>query len=53
MAKFVRKTKKNTISRKKTRKNIKSRAKASENVDSLLELHRLQGVLLAQLRRDI
>ncbi len=53
MAKSVRKTKKTVISREKMKKNSKSRSRASEKVDNLIELHKLQGALLTQLRKDI
>ncbi len=53
MAKSTGKKTKRTISAKKTQKAAKSRSRAAENVDSLLELHNLQGVLLAQLRKEV
>jgi len=50
MAKSVRKK---TTSSKKTKKIAKKQSRAAEDVDCLLELHKLQGVLLAQLRKEI
>ncbi len=37
----------------RVRKTAKSQTKAAEYVGSLLELHKLQGTLLGQLRREI
>jgi len=53
MAKSTRKNTKRTISAKKTKKTAVHRAKAVELISSLLELHKLQGVLLTQLRKEI
>lgn len=50
MAKSTRKRTKRTISTKKT---TKDQAKAGEYLDRLLELHKLQSVLLAQLRKEV
>lgn len=38
---------------KKAKKITKSRTKASEYVDCLLELHKLQGVLLTRLDKEV
>jgi hypothetical protein len=38
---------------KKSKKTTKGQTKAAEYVGCLLELHKLQGVLLARLRREI
>jgi hypothetical protein len=53
MAKSTRKNTKRTISAKKTKKTVIRRKKADELISSLLELHKLQGVLLTQLRKEI
>jgi len=53
MAKSTRKNIKRTISAKKTKKTAVRRKKAAELISSLLELHKLQGVLLTQLRKEI
>jgi len=53
MAKSTRKNTKRTISAKKTKKTAVRRKKAAELISSLLELHKLQGVLLTQLRKEI
>ena len=38
---------------KKAKKTAKGQTKAAEYVGNLLELHKLQGVLLSRLRREI
>jgi len=53
MAESTRKNTKRTISAKKTKKTAVRQTKAAELVSSLLELHKLQGVLLTQLRKEI
>jgi len=54
MAKPMRKKRaKETIPAKKVKKTTKGKTKASEHVSCLLELHKLQGVLLAQLSKEV
>jgi len=56
MAKSTRKRAKGTIpakKAKKTKKTTKAKTKIAEYIDCLLELHELQGVLLAQLAKGI
>ena len=56
MAKSTRKKVKSATSSKKTKKMEKStneQSKAAEYVGHLLELHKLQGVLLAQLYKEV
>lgn len=56
MAKSTRKKAKRVVSPKipkKLKKTTKGETKLSENVECLLELHKLQGVLLTQLRKEI
>lgn len=53
MAKSTKKRAKRAISTKKTKKNAESRMRLAEYVNSLLELHKLQGVLLTQLKKQI
>ena len=56
MAKSTRKKAKGAISAKKPKKSkkaTKGQAKAAEYIDCLLELHKLQGVLLKQLTKEI
>ena len=56
MAKVARKKTKRTIPSKrtqKTRKTIKGKIKAAECVRHLLELHKLQEVLLVQLSKEV
>jgi len=38
---------------KKTKKTAKSKTKATEYVSCLLELHKLQGILLSQLGKEV
>ena len=54
MAKSSRKKAKRVISSKAVReqKDACGKAQLSENVECLVELHKLQGVLLAQLQRE-
>ena len=52
MAKNDRKNVKNLKSVKPAKKN-QPRSRIAENVDCLLELHKLQGVILNQLHKDI
>jgi hypothetical protein len=53
MGKSVRKIAKRTNSAKKAKKTGESQTKAAEYVGCLLELHKLQGVLLTQLSREV
>lgn len=56
MAKSARKRAKGTIPAKKAKKpkkTTKVKTRAVESLDCLLELHKLQGVLLAQLAKEI
>ena len=53
MAKSTKKKAKKTISTKKTGKNSGHNARIAENADCLWELHKLQGVLLTQLRKEV
>ena len=56
MAKSTRKKVKSATSSKKTKKMEKStneQSKAAEYVGHLLELHKLQGALLAQLYKEV
>jgi len=50
MAKSKRKKTKRAISVKKTKKR---QTKAAEYVSNLLELHKLQGVLLTRLQKEV
>ncbi len=56
MAKSKRESTKGTIRAKKTKqskKTTKAKARTAESLDCLLELHKLQGVLLAQLKKEL
>lgn len=56
MAKSTRKRLKGRISAekaKKSRKTAKGQLKVAEYIDYLSELHKLQGELLAQLKKEI
>ncbi len=55
MAKSTKKTKRATSSKepKQMNKTPASQSKAAEYVGHLLELHKLQGVLLAQLHKEV
>ena len=56
MAKYKRKKEKKTISAKKAKnrlKSTKSQEKTAEYVSNLLQLHKLQGVLLNRLDKEI
>ena len=53
MVKRTRKRTKELISAKKSKKTTKGQTKAVEYLDCLLELHELQAVLLAQLRKEV
>jgi len=53
MAKFTRKKAKRPTSSKKMEKSTNEQSKAAEYVGHLLELHKLQGVLLAQLYKEV
>lgn len=53
MAKSARKRVKGTKPTKKVRKTTKGRAKAAEYISSLLELHKLQGILLIHLKEEV
>ena len=53
MAKSKTKKKKRIISAGKSRKADKEQTKAAEYVNYLLELHKLQGVLLNKLSKEV
>lgn len=53
MTKNARKKTKVKISKKKTQKTLKDKTKAAECVKHLLELHKVQGVLLVQLSKEV
>ena len=53
MGKSGRKKTRRAVFTKKTEKAGKKQAKAAEHVRSLLELHKLQGVLLKQLEAEV
>ena len=53
MVKPTSKRTKGLVSAKKSKKTAKGQRKAAEYLDCLLELHKLQGVLLAQLRKEV
>jgi len=56
MAKSTREKTKSAISAKKAKKSkkgAKGQTKAAEYVSCLLELHKLQGVLLTQLHKEV
>ncbi len=56
MAKSTRKKIKGVISMKKVKKSkkaTKGQTKTAEYIDCLLELHKLQGVLLKQLAKEM
>ena len=53
MAKPARKKAKRAISARKTKKTTKSETKAAEYISCLLELHKLQGVLLNRLGKEV
>jgi hypothetical protein len=53
MAEAARKKTKRITSARKTQKITKSETKAAEYVSCLLELHKLQGVLLHQLGKEV
>jgi len=53
MTKTIKKKTKKQVSAQKTRKITPSQTKAAEYVGYLLELHKLQGLLLAQLYKEI
>lgn len=53
MAKTAKKKKKAAVSAKKPARTAAHQAKVAECVSCLLELHKLQAVLLAQLSREI
>jgi len=53
MAKSARKKTKKVKPAKKTKKMAASQTKAAEYISSLLELHKLQGVLLTRLKKQI
>ena len=53
MAKSRKKSEKKAISVKKSNKIAAGQTKAGEYVTSLLELHKLQGVLLKRLEKEI
>ncbi len=53
MAKSTKKSRKKAILTKKMKKTAKSQTKAAEYVSSLLELHKLQGVLLKRLDKEV
>jgi len=53
MAKSKRKKAKKATPAKKTKKPAKSQTKAAEYTTNLLELHKLQGVLLTRLKKEV
>ena len=53
MAKSTKKTQNGRFQPKKEKKLPYAKKKAVELISSLLELHKLQGVLLTQLRKEI
>jgi len=53
MVKPTRKRTKGLVSARKSKKTTKDQRKAAEYLDCLLELHKLQGLLLAQLRKEV
>jgi hypothetical protein len=53
MGKSGRKKPKRAVFARKTQKAGKRQVKAAEHVRSLLELHKLQGVLLKQLETEV
>ena len=53
MAKVTKRKVKKAVSMKKKRKAAKSETKAAEYVSSLLQLHKLQGILLSQLEKQV
>ena len=53
MAKSARKKTKARVSLKKKRKRAKIETRTAEHVGCLLELHKLQGVLLAELDKEV
>jgi len=53
MAKSTRKKTKGAISAQKAGKTAAAQTKAGEYISCLLELHKLQGILLAQLHKEI
>lgn len=46
-------TKKKTIAARKTKKTVARQTKAAELISCLVEVHKLQGVLLTQLHKEI
>ena len=53
MAKSKKKMTKAIVTSKKTVQRKPTNAKVLESINCLLELHKLQGVLLEQLKKDI
>ncbi len=53
MAKSKRKKQKGIPTVKRAEKNTKDQTKATEYVSNLLQLHKLQGVLLNRLNKEI
>ncbi len=53
MAKSARKKTKKAIPAKKSKKIVAGQTKAAEYVSNLLELHKLQGTLLTQLKKEV
>jgi hypothetical protein len=53
MAKYIKKRGKKPTSAKKPKKTKKGQTKAAEYVSHLLELHKLQGVLLTRLDKEV
>ena len=53
MAKSIKKRVKGTIPAKKSKKTAKGQTKAAEYISCLLELHKLQGILLTHLEREV
>ena len=53
MAKYIKKRGRKLTSAKKPKKTAKGQTKAAEYVSHLLELHKLQGVLLTRLGEEV
>jgi len=53
MAKYMKKRGRKPTLAKKPKKTTKGQTKAAEYVSHLLELHKLQGVILARLSKEV
>jgi hypothetical protein len=53
MAKSIRKKSKRAGAARKTRESARGQGKADEYIGCLIELHKLQGLLLSHLRKQI